>query len=49
MRLSLRKHCTCGSDDPDKHYLRCDLFYAANSYPRKRKRFGLFYPMREVR
>lgn len=44
--LSLRKKCTCESDD-DRHYLHCDLMYASNSVPRKKKRLGIFYPMKE--
>lgn len=47
VKLTLKPRCTCGSTD-DKHYLRCDLFYTeGKSRPRKHKRFGIFYPLKE--
>jgi hypothetical protein len=47
-RLTFKKHCTCGEgDSAEKHYLRCDLMYAPNFFPRKRKRFYIFYPLKE--
>lgn len=48
-RLSLKVKCTCGTDN-DKHYLSCDIWYEKlkdKMFPKKRKRFFIFYPLKE--
>jgi len=47
--MKLKKHCTCNSDQVGRHRLSCDLLYVeGKSYPRKKKRFFFFYPMKKV-
>ena len=52
-KLSIKPKCTCGAKH-GRHRLSCDVFYAVdrklkrtNRYPKKRKRFFLFYPLKE--
>jgi len=52
-KLSIKPKCTCGAKH-GRHRLSCDLFYAVDRklkrkhrYPKKRKRFFLFYPLKE--
>lgn len=44
--LSLTPFCTCGSFDPERHFLSCDLMYMeGKSFPRKQLQQGKYYPL----
>ncbi len=53
-KLSLKPKCTCGAKR-GRHYLDCDLFYSVDrklrrsNRDKKRKRFFLFYPLKNVK
>jgi hypothetical protein len=46
MKLSLSPKCTCAAKVG--HFFGCDLMYESNSFPRKKKRFFFFYPMKRI-